>query len=71
MDRKMRAARNNAAAKARKRAAERKAESPRCGACGNADSEHVRVPIPAELVQAAQESGVVCEVVSPPEETRH
>lgn len=72
MDRKMRAARNNAAAKARKRAVERRAAAPRCESCGEPDSEHVYAPIPVELAEAIKEAGVACEVVPvPPKQTQH
>ncbi len=72
MDRKMRAARNNAAARAKKRAVERKASVPRCDHCGEPDSEHTYTPIPVELAEALKEADVVCEVVLvPPKHTQH
>lgn len=63
MNRKQRAARNNAAAKAKKRLREQVMDQPKCNHCGGPESEHLYVPVTTEEAEAIKGHEAVCEIV--------
>lgn len=71
MNRKMRAARNNQAAKAKKRAREKVMDQPRCNHCGEHESEHIALDIPLELAHELKGHPDICEVILPEKEKLH